>query len=251
MFRFSIAALILITLPTLAFGEINCKFSSLPRLKPVYDLPAYKNAGPYDPGDYERKLLDPFSVECGPTQHTVPVGTVFNGASIPRGAWTLLGTTPLEGSVLPAAIVHDDMCERVLRTSDEVHKLFYFGLLASGVSRLNARVMYASVLAYGPQWNKPGGPVTRPNYASGTMNLLAYMIRRRVRVVPNAGFSEIDKAVKKGTIDSMEFRKVKLPRSRGPAGDQLEIEAMVQIYGKLPDAAGSQILKKITAESKN
>ena len=55
----------------------------------------------------------------------VPAGFIFDGASIPRAAWTLLGVTPFDGRIIHAAVIHDWLYstrQRSRKTSDKIFK---------------------------------------------------------------------------------------------------------------------------------
>jgi hypothetical protein len=74
----------------------------------------------------------------------VPVGTIINGASIPRTLWSSVGS-PYTGDYRRAAVVHDAAVGRegVLRT--EADTMFYFACLGGGCSPLQAKLLYAGV----------------------------------------------------------------------------------------------------------
>lgn len=81
----------------------------------------------------------------------VPKGTVVDGASIPRAFWTMIGG-PFEGKYRNASVVHDYFCEAKDRDWKSVHRMFYDGMLESGVERSRAKVMYYAVYYFGPRW---------------------------------------------------------------------------------------------------
>lgn len=88
-------------------------------------------------------------------RHAVPAGFTTDGATIPPFCWPIVGH-PYSGSSLRAAIWHDAMCRTESRerrmSSSHVHRLFYLALLADGVARLRATLMYRAVLWFGPTW---------------------------------------------------------------------------------------------------
>jgi hypothetical protein len=82
----------------------------------------------------------------------VPAGTRVDGASIPRPLWSLVGT-PFTGKYLEASVVHDYYCETQSRHWKAVHRVFLDGMLARGVDKLQAQLMYLAVYRFGPRWN--------------------------------------------------------------------------------------------------
>jgi hypothetical protein len=89
----------------------------------------------------------------------VPKGTKTDGASVPRFAWTLF--PPFSGKYRIAAVVHDRYCQTRDRKWRAVHRMFYVAMRAAGVDAISARIMYASVYAFGPRWSFLGGGVKR------------------------------------------------------------------------------------------
>ncbi len=83
--------------------------------------------------------------------HRLDVGTVSDGASIPRFAWTLIGH-PFQGEFARSAFLHDVGCERRTEPARVVHRRFYDGLRAEGVGFFRARAMWLAVSAWHPFW---------------------------------------------------------------------------------------------------
>jgi len=113
---------------------------------------------------------------------SVPCGYMWDGASIPRIAWTALGITP-SGIADGASLLHDVLyraaggkkptewrgCKltnengnTVLLPREEADALFYDGLVTAGVARHRARMAYlivrGAVWAFwgrpAPEWGK-------------------------------------------------------------------------------------------------
>jgi hypothetical protein len=82
---------------------------------------------------------------------TIPVGTVSDGASIPRWAWSLIAH-PFEGTVLRAAVLHDHLIATRADWSALAHRRFYRALRAEGAGVVRAAVLYAAVAIGGPRW---------------------------------------------------------------------------------------------------
>ena len=97
-------------------------------------------------------LTAPFAY-LDPTGHKweAPAGSVVDGASIPRIAWSIIGG-PFEGKYRDSSVIHDVSCESKNRPWELVHMAFYTGMLASGVDLTTAKTMYAAVYHFGPRW---------------------------------------------------------------------------------------------------
>lgn len=83
-------------------------------------------------------------------------GTVVDGASIPRFAWTAIGG-PYEGKYRKASVAHDAAVDEKARPWQQVHRMFYDHMLCSGVNKSKAQAMYWAVFHCGPRW--PGDEV--------------------------------------------------------------------------------------------
>lgn len=100
----------------------------------------------------DMKLLEPFTfTDAAGKRWHVPADTVVNGASIPRGFWTLVGS-PYTGNYRRASVVHDHYCDTKDERWEAVHRMFYHAMVAGGVSVLEAKVLYGTVYAGGPRW---------------------------------------------------------------------------------------------------
>lgn len=80
-----------------------------------------------------------------------PKGSIVNGASIPRFAWSIIGG-PYEGAYRNASVIHDVACENKIREWKKVHRAFYTAMRASDVNIVKAQIMYAAVYHFGPRW---------------------------------------------------------------------------------------------------
>lgn len=97
----------------------------------------------------------------------VPAGYRSNGASIPRAFWSIVGG-PLDGPYRDASIIHDYYCEHFTRKWPAeylcdwraVHRAFYAGMRARGVSEVLAKSMYGAVYHFGPRWERSGDQVS-------------------------------------------------------------------------------------------
>jgi hypothetical protein len=83
---------------------------------------------------------------------TLPVRWSFNGATIPRVAWWLIGT-PFQPRFVVAAAVHDWYCEQSVARKDYQLRVigdavFFLLLERAGVPRWKRTAMYLAVRAY-------------------------------------------------------------------------------------------------------
>jgi hypothetical protein len=78
-------------------------------------------------------------------------GSIIDGASIPRFAWSVIGG-PYEGPYRNASVIHDVACVEKNKPWRQVHKAFYTAMRASRVDQIKAKIMYAAVYHFGPRW---------------------------------------------------------------------------------------------------
>jgi hypothetical protein len=98
------------------------------------------------------RVIEPFGfLDPEQKRWPVPVGTKVDGASIPQSLWSLIGG-PFEGKYRDASVVHDYYCDVRTEPWKAVHKVFYLGMRASGLSDQRAKLMYAAVYFAGPRW---------------------------------------------------------------------------------------------------
>lgn len=120
--------------------------------------------------DRNMKLLEDFTYK-DPSGNlwTVPKGTIVNGASIPSLFWTTFGS-PFVGDYRYASVVHDYFCDQETFPWKNVHRIFYYGILATGVSQIKAKLMYTAVYVAGPRWasNEPSDPSCRNCHAGSS-----------------------------------------------------------------------------------
>ena len=80
----------------------------------------------------------------------IPKGYLWNGANIPRCFWWLIGSMG-ENDFLNASMVHDILTERkyLVEYDRQLSSIIFRELLiASGVSKIKAKIMYKSVDLY-------------------------------------------------------------------------------------------------------
>lgn len=83
-----------------------------------------------------------------------PAGSKVDGASIPRYLWSFMGG-PFEGKYRNASVLHDVAYEQKKRPASDCDRMFYNAMRASGVSALEAKTMYYSLLRFGHHWKFP------------------------------------------------------------------------------------------------
>lgn len=107
----------------------------------------------WDPNGRTMTLTQPFAFidsSCG--RWAVPTGATVDGASIPGFLWSIVGG-PLEGRYRNASVVHDWYCAVRIEPSRDVHRMFYDGMIVSGVPKAKALSFYWAVLKFGPSWD--------------------------------------------------------------------------------------------------
>jgi len=95
--------------------------------------------------DRDMELTEEFAfVEPG-ERWEAPAGSVVNGASIPSGLWSIVGS-PFVGNYRRAAVIHDVYYrDHGGKTRKQVDGMFFNAMLTDGVSTEKARLMYAGV----------------------------------------------------------------------------------------------------------
>ena len=83
-----------------------------------------------------------------------PAGSKVDGASIPRSLWSLMGG-PFEGKYRNASVLHDVAYEDKKRPWNDCDRMFYNAMRCSGVSALEAKTMYYSLVRFGHHWKFP------------------------------------------------------------------------------------------------
>lgn len=106
----------------------------------------------WGPDGIHMELLATFEfVDSNGVEWIAPKGSIVDGASIPRFAWSIIGG-PFEGKYRDASVIHDVACVKKNRPWQEVHRAFFDAMLASGVDAIKAKTMYAAVYHFGPRW---------------------------------------------------------------------------------------------------
>ena len=101
------------------------------------------------------ELLEKFGyIDSAGREWDAPKGWIIDGASIPQGLWTIVGS-PFTGAYRNASIIHDVACDRRDREWEAVHRMFYDAMLDGGVGETRALFMYGAVYHFGPRWEAP------------------------------------------------------------------------------------------------
>jgi hypothetical protein len=90
-----------------------------------------------------------------------PIGSVVDGASIPRYLWTTMGG-PFEGKYRNASVLHDVAYGQRKRPWQDCDRMFYYAMRCSGVNAVQAKTMFYALYRFGHHWKFPikrGKPV--------------------------------------------------------------------------------------------
>lgn len=82
---------------------------------------------------------------------TAPKGLVFDGASIPKFFWRVIGS-PFVGNFRRGAVIHDSYYSNLEEPKKDVDNMFYEAMLVDGVSKWRAKAMYQAVKWFAPKW---------------------------------------------------------------------------------------------------
>lgn len=101
-----------------------------------------------------------------PVYVKVPRGFVTNGASIPKLAWSLIGS-PWSGRYARGAVIHDFLYFSQMTTRYKADRIFYRAMQILGVPFLKRWVMYQSVrLVAWICWNERKKERRKKNHAN-------------------------------------------------------------------------------------
>lgn len=94
------------------------------------------------------------SILMGYSKYIIPEGFIFDGASIPRIAWSLLGVTPYEPDIILASLVHDWFYTTHEIKREFADKVFHDVCIQNGISKTKAVLMYNCLHMFGVMsWN--------------------------------------------------------------------------------------------------
>ena len=112
----------------------------------------YLKVKPLNDGTRRVKLLEELIyIDPRGKRWTAPKGSVVDGASIPKVFQKVIGT-PYGGEYTLASVIHDVACMEQKEPWEEVHQAFYDAMLASGVEKQKASIMYLAVYEGATRW---------------------------------------------------------------------------------------------------
>ena len=97
----------------------------------------------------ELRYTDPNGIEW-----VAPIGSVVDGASIPRSIWSIMGG-PFEGKYRNASVLHDVAYGEHKRPWQDCDRMFYYAMRCSGVSAVEAKTMFYALYRFGHHWKFP------------------------------------------------------------------------------------------------
>ena len=112
-----------------------------------------------------------------------PIGSVVDGASIPRYLWSIMGG-PFEGKYRNASVLHDVAYGEHNRPWQECDRMFYYAMRCSGVSVAEAKTMFYALCRFGHHWKFPIKRA-KPVKFEGTMVARGEEIPRAIPVNEN------------------------------------------------------------------
>jgi len=80
-----------------------------------------------------------------------PVGSIINGASIPKILWSVIGS-PYTGKYRRPTVLHDVYCTTRTEPHQVVHRLFNEMMQCDGVEESLRIRMFKAVWYFGPKW---------------------------------------------------------------------------------------------------
>jgi len=112
-----------------------------------------------------------------------PIGSVVDGASIPRYLWSIMGG-PFEGKYRNASVLHDVAYGEHNRPWQDCDRMFYYAMRCSGVSVAEAKTMFYALCRFGHHWKFPIKRA-KPVKFEGTMVARGEEIPRAIPVNEN------------------------------------------------------------------
>jgi hypothetical protein len=159
------------------------------------------------------RLKQPYTfVDSACRKWIAPKGTLVDGASIPGALWSIIGG-PFEGPYRNASVLHDWYCITRTMPWRDVHRMFFEGMIASGVPRIQAQILYGAVYLGGPRWDQMTVANAKLAYAN----------------IPGAKGGASTPAVR----EAQRLGKVNLRTKLSPAGADLDDNLLEQLSMQL------------------
>jgi hypothetical protein len=156
-----------------------------------------------------------------------PVGSIVDGASIPKAFWSIIGG-PFEGKYRAASVIHDVACDHKVEPWESVHEAFYWAMRASGVEAWKAKVMFAAVYSAGPRWSQRRSVSLRAGIPVFGNNLESPRHTSRINDSKSAEREIIRKALEEATPGSTA-EVVEMTKREGILGLETFYRARVDI----------------------
>jgi Protein of unknown function (DUF1353) len=115
-----------------------------------------------------------------------PIGSVVDGASIPRYLWSIMGG-PFEGQYRKASVLHDVAYGEKKRPWQDCDRMFYYAMRCSGVNAVQAKTMFYALYRFGHHWKFPikrGKPVKYEGQLVARAEQIPQPIPRAIPVNP-------------------------------------------------------------------
>ena len=98
------------------------------------------------------KLLENFSfIDSDGKMWTAPKGEIVDGSSIPRWAWSIIGS-PFVGEHRNASVIHDVFCRFRIETDNATHEMYIEAIKVSGVGKFKSKLMKTALKIGAPKW---------------------------------------------------------------------------------------------------
>lgn len=99
-------------------------------------------------GENSWKLLEDFSLATDKYEVIVKKGFDFDGASIPKILWSVVGS-PMEGNYVPGAVIHDGLYASQKVSKEVADTIFLDIMKQSNVGYVKRTSMYLAVKVFG------------------------------------------------------------------------------------------------------
>ncbi len=98
-----------------------------------------------------RLLEDFIYIDSNGLEWRATLGSIIDGASIPKFFWRVIGS-PFVGLYRDPSVIHDVYCDNRDREAQAVHDCFNEMMFTKGVSDAKRETMFNAVNTFGPRW---------------------------------------------------------------------------------------------------